>query len=107
MCTVSPRLGSNIVFTTNKSYRLIRSSIFFAFLEDSPPTQFPVLFSTFVGLAARSDRLPPMTEVDEDVHLWVAAAVIPTDSDTEETEDEMMSSPSSVVHIGAPPQDFD
>ena len=43
-----------------------------------------------------------MTEVDEDVHLWVAAAVIPTDSDTEET-DEMMRSPSSAVHIGASP----
>ena len=54
------------------------------------------------GMRYDSDQLPPMVDVDEEGSLWAAAAEPP--SDTEESEErEEYGSPSSAVHLGAPP----
>ena len=63
------------------------------------------------GLAHDSGNLPPMDEVDEDGFQWAAAAAMPSDlEDTvgESAEDSeaaarAVGSPSSTVHLGAPP----
>ena len=54
------------------------------------------------GMAGRSGRLPRMTEIDEDGHLWAEAADPPSDTE-EESEEEEMGSPTSAAHVGAPP----
>ena len=64
-----------------------------------PPSTIRAIIQKHGGMTAESGKLPPMTEVDADGHLWAAAAEPPSTSEEEEEED----APTSVVHLGAPP----
>ena len=66
-----------------------------------PPQVIHAVIQKHAGLASDSGQLPPMEEYDEDGYLWAAAAEV--SSDYSEPEAEAYGSPSSAVHLGAPP----
>ena len=71
-----------------------------------PPSVISGIIHKHAGMRYDSGKLPPMVDLDEEGSLWAAAAEPPSDtpSDVEESEEiEEYGSPSSAVHLGAPP----